>query len=1371
MDHPNIARVLDAGATETGRPYFVMELIRGMPITAYCDAARLSPGERLDLFRKVCQAVQHAHQKGIIHRDLKPANILVTEQEDAPVPKVIDFGVAKALQTRLTERTLFTAFNQWLGTPAYMSPEQAGLGSMDIDTRSDIYSLGAILYELLTGHTPFDHQALRAKGYEAILRTIREEDPPKASTRLTSLPPRELHTIAQQRGQSPEKLKHLVRGELDWILLKALERNRTRRYETANGLASDLARYRAGEPVSAAPPSFAYQTGKLMRKYWKAATVAAAIILLILLGSVSSTVFAVRANSAEQHASQRLRKQQEAVATMELRQAQQLCKNGEVDRGLLLFSKALATAKQAEAQPLVEACSYNVGAWLLEAHTLVHMFPHPTRVNGVAVSPDGKLAASACDDGVVRLWSLETGQSAGALPAQPGPVNVLAFDPQGAFLYTGCADGVVRRWGLPAREKANAPAEFVHIPPDAIYDAWGRRGVSSISISRDGARMATGGYDGWIRVWNTQDPAQPIRSRDLSRFITWAAFDPHDEDTVAATGFGWDIERWDWRQDTVHRQLHMSGLAWHFDFHPTKPRFVVGQMQGHLGQQFDSSNAEKTGVPMKHHDAVSWAEYSPDGSRIVTASGDHTARIWDARTGVPIGSILRHPATVSCATWSPTANIVATACYDGVVRIWRIPPSGPISTLRHSYWVRDIDFGPNTDLVVTSQAGGNAPGGNVQVWDVLTGERFGPRFEMNAWCNGAVFDGMGQAVYAGAIDCYDMVTGMRTRQSSQSGMFDRLGISPAGDYLASAGLHDVGIRVWSAATLEQIGEPLMHGLDGASAEFSHHLRKHHTACFAFSPDGVSLFTGNANGHVQRWDLSTGKPIGQPRTYSCEVTALAVGPDGDTLAVGGVDHRARLMDWPNWRPVGAAMEHTGSITAVAFAPDRHLLLTSSLDGTARVWHVPTGLPVGPVLKHDGVINTVKCSPIGHLAATASDDHTARIWRMPIPGTYDAETAQACMEVLSGVTSAGGDAVEFLSVHQWEIQRSKTAGLMAQLLSAPPVPAAAVDATRRWFEELLSWSRSPSPASTAAIGETMIDEASALRGIHLLRMQDTPEAAQALAQLLAAPSDQIRLKAISALEQMQSPAAKQAVHREIVAFDDFTDGSALKWEILKHDPIHTSFNKTAGILNIRAGDGDFASGAAGYRNVYLIRNPAQGRDFQLTTCIIGFTPTVPYQQAVLLCWNDADNYIKLAYESAVPNHQQLILIPESGGFRSTKSVLSLRTAPQRIWLRLIKCGSTYAFASSEDGEHFVNHGFQKWYGGDPRFVGLTAMAPTPEQPVEIDVSFDFFEVAVLSPGGIDSKAGNAIDSGSVPPAGQLGATRGLPAIVGPSQADSD
>jgi tetratricopeptide (TPR) repeat protein len=300
MDHPNIARVLDVGATDAGLPYFVMELVKGVPITDYCDQQHLPVRARLELFMQVCQAVQHAHQKGIIHRDLKPSNVLVAEYDGRPVPKIIDFGVAKATAQKLTEKTMFTEFGQLVGTFEYMSPEQAQFNQLDVDTRSDIYSLGVLLYELLAGSTPLEKGRLRSAAFGEILRMIGEEEPPKPSTRLSSSDA--LPSISANRRLEPKKLTGLVSGELDWIVMKCLEKDRNRRYETASALAADISHHLSDEPVTAGPPSRLYRVGKFVRRN-RVPVVAALFVAVAIIGGVAASAWqAVRATRAEHSA-------------------------------------------------------------------------------------------------------------------------------------------------------------------------------------------------------------------------------------------------------------------------------------------------------------------------------------------------------------------------------------------------------------------------------------------------------------------------------------------------------------------------------------------------------------------------------------------------------------------------------------------------------------------------------------------------------------------------------------------------------------------------------------------------------------------------------------------------------------------------------------------------------------------------------------------------------------------------------------------------------------------------------------------------------------------------------------------------------------
>src|SRR5262245_53930735 len=532
MDHVNIARVLDAGATAAGKPYFVMELVHGVPITQYCDDHRLNPRQRLELFVPVCQAIQHAHQKGIIHRDIKPSNVMVTLYDGKPVPKVIDFGVAKATEQKLTERTLFTQYGTMVGTLEYMSPEQAEMSALGVDTRSDIFSLGVLLYELLTGSTPLTHQRMKDAAFAEILRMIKEEEPPKPSTRLTDSG-EALASISANRHTEPAKLTKLVRGELDWIVMKALEKDRNRRYESASAFATDVQHHLADEPVQACPPSAWYRFGKFARRnrvaLTTAATISAALVLAVasLVGTVS-VLAASNAGIKEKQQQTEKALDGEKNAKDELLDVLKREQRTLYLKRIALAERELAANNLGRLEEFLDECPLNLRGWewryLRRGRGPVTFQGHDSWVYGVAFSPDGKQIASASKTGEIKVWERATGNEVHRLLGHMAPAFAVAYRPDGKQLASAGWDNTVRIWDLQTGKQLSSLTEH-------------REFVSAVVYSPDGKFLASASGDNLILIWDAVT-LQKLHTLHGDKH-THLAFAP-DSRRLAASGCVWD---------------------------------------------------------------------------------------------------------------------------------------------------------------------------------------------------------------------------------------------------------------------------------------------------------------------------------------------------------------------------------------------------------------------------------------------------------------------------------------------------------------------------------------------------------------------------------------------------------------------------------------------------------------------------------------------------------------------------------------------------------------------------------------------------------------------------------------------------------------
>ena len=975
MDHPNIAKVFDAGATESGRPYFVMELVKGERITDYCDKNRLVTRERLNMFVQICHAIQHAHQKGVIHRDIKPSNILVSMQDGKPAPKVIDFGIAKATEQRLTEKTLFTALEQLIGTPAYMSPEQAEMTGVDIDTRSDIYSLGVLLYELLTGKTPFDPKELMAKGIEEMRWTIRDQEPRRPSTRLTTLDEGELTTTAKRRQTDPPKLVRLVRGDLDWIVMRCLEKDRTRRYETANGLASDLLRHLNNEPVLARPPSKLYRFQKMVGRNKLACAATSAVALALLLGVVVSVWQARRARQAERatedaleqgkvslekaRAAERMAETQTSIAEVAAREAKTTLAASEFLQASRLISEehpsdALAyLVKSVYDNPTNEAVATRLTTLLAFQSWWIPMRPlkQSGTVHSPQFSPDGKWIVTAADDGTARVWDAQSGQPVSKPLKHNGPVNSARFSPDGKRIVTASFDKTAQVWDVQTGQPQGGPLKHDEV-------------VFSAQFSPDGTRIVTASGDG-ARVWDAQSGQPLTGALKQGNYMYSAQFSPDGTRIVTASGDGARV----WHAQSGHPltdPLNPGNKVNSAQFSPDG-KWIVTASADNTAQVWVAQTGRPLTEPLKHGLSVESAQFSPDGKLIVTASDDHTARVWNAQSGQPLTEPLQHESGVNSAQFSPDGKRIVTASWDAA-QVWDLQNGQPPLTqpLKHGLSVQSAQFSRDGRRIVTASADHTA-----RVWDAQSGEPLTDPMNHGNRVNSAQFSPDGKLIVTASDDHTARVWNAQSGQPVTEPLQHSTNVhsaqfSPDGERIVTASQDGTG-RIWDA----QSGPPLTELL-----KYNFGLFPVYSA--QFSPNGKQIVTASGDGTARVWDAQSGQALPKPMQHFYPVYSAQFSPDGERVVTASGDGTARVWDAQSGQPLIEPLRHKGAVNSAQFSPDGTRIVTASLDGTACLWDAQSGQPLIEPLKHKGAVNSAQFSPDGTRIVTASLDGAARVW---------------------------------------------------------------------------------------------------------------------------------------------------------------------------------------------------------------------------------------------------------------------------------------------------------------------------------------------------------------------------------------------------------
>jgi eukaryotic-like serine/threonine-protein kinase len=961
MDHPYIAKVFDAGTTDQGQPYFVMEYVPGLALTEYCDRHKLGVVQRLNLFIHACEGVQHAHQKAIVHRDLKPANILVVDVDGAPTPRIIDFGLAKPAAPRMDDETRYTQIGQFIGTPGYMSPEQVDPANSDIDTRTDVYSLGVILCVLLTGLQPFETKRRERQPLHEWMRQIREEDPPSLAAKINT--DREgIVAVADNRSTDPKQLVRALRGDLEWITMKALERERERRYASPSELAADLRRHLNDEPIVARPASAAYQVRKFIRRHRIAAAAAGVVAILAIVTSGAGLIAVRKQHEAEyqkRQAEYQTRQALQAESRLLTEVAAQRLKESDIAgaQGIILDVLTNAPYRQ-EFSPAAITVFQDIRA---SDRQLVLLSGHGDRVFSAAYAPDGSTVVTASADKTARIWDARTGAEIAVLLGHSDRVFDAAFSPDGTRIVTASRDKTARIWD------ARTGTQLV------VLSGHGDR-VTSAAYSPDGKRIVTASWDKSAREWDARTGA-PIKELSGHSDVLYSAAYSPDGKRIATASQDKTARIWD-----AATGAQLAVLAGHGDYvasavYSSDGTRIVTASADKTARTWDAHSGIQLAVLAGHGDVVYSAAYSPDGTHIVTASWDKTARTWDSRTGSQLAVFAGHGATVASAAYSPGGTRIVTASQDKTARIWDARIGAQLIVLAgHGDVVYGAAFSPDGTHIVTASYDKTA-----RIWDAATGAPLLTLFGHGGAIASAAYSPDGAYIVTASQDKTARIWDARTgaQVALLSGHADRVYLaaySPDGSRLVTAS-RDKSARIWDART------------GGVVALLAGHVDRVYSAAYSF--DGSRVVTASRDKTARIWDAGTGAQLLVLSGHDDEVLTAAYSPDGTRIVSASVDGTARVWDARTGAQLLVLSGHGDRMLSAAYSRDGTRIVTASDDRIARIWDAYSGVQLAALLGHDDVVNSAAYSPDGTRVVTASADKTARVWDSRVPAGIEAQ----------------------------------------------------------------------------------------------------------------------------------------------------------------------------------------------------------------------------------------------------------------------------------------------------------------------------------------------------------------------------------------------